>query len=145
MTIEQSEWNLINIESELEDRISDLRIINVCEAKVAAPPPPKATPDSSSPLVGDAVVAIVADRAGTEPRLVWLKFYLDQNPNASLRDIEAAAKHLGHRLPRTSINGILEREKWIGHPARGRSKRARNSDPCTMAESLSSENIRRKA
>jgi hypothetical protein len=97
----------------------------------------------SNPVDGNAVVAIVADRAGTEPRLLWLKIYLDQNPNATLREIEVAAKQTGHNLPKSSVNDILRREKWIGHAPRGKRGKANSTDPNVIAESMSGQNTRR--
>ncbi len=87
-------------------------------------PAPKATTDDAAEAV-----RIIADRAATKPRLLWLKFYLDQNPNATLRDIETAAKLLHHSLPRASTNGILARETWIGHQPRRRSHRDTSIEP----------------
>jgi len=88
--------------------------------------------------------AILADRMATKPSLLWLKTYLDGNLNATLRDIETAAKKAGHCLPKSSINDILKREKWIGHPPRGKRGKTSSVDPGVMGESLSEENTRRK-
>jgi len=92
---------------------------------------------------GNAVVAIIAERAGTEPRLMWLRMYLDGNPNATLREIEGAAGKAGHSLPKSSVNDILRHEKWIGHPPRGKRTKTRTTDPDVIGESMSDENTRR--
>lgn len=83
---------------------------------------------------GTAAIERIADRMGTEPRLLWLKMYLDVNPSASLRQIEATGKQVGHTLRKSSVNDILKKEKWIGHPPRGKQTKTSSLTPYDSRE-----------
>jgi hypothetical protein len=97
-------------------------------------------PQRPSQQAGD----VVADRAGVGPRLLWLKWFLDNDPDASLREIEAAAKDSGHHLPRSSINGILNRHGWIGHPPRFRARKPKSTDPTTLQAIATEHDAKRR-
>ena len=118
-------------------------------AAVAPSTPPNVA--AREPVMTDAdlgrqVVELIANRAGAEPRLAWLKFYLDSNPNASYHQIEKDGKKAGHHLPHSSMKALLAKKanKWIGHQPHKKAKGATVTDPGVLAASLTDENTRRR-
>lgn len=103
-------------------------VIELGGATKATPAAVEQTGRNNTADLGREAVGLLAERIGSEPKLLWLKSYLDVNPNATTRDIESAANSMGHGISKSRVNDILRRNPWIGHPARSRARAAKPVD-----------------